>query len=96
MGFYSNSSKKYVAFRLDIPPEYYCKVNDILNEFMDRFNMSEGDVLKLSDLMVAKNREFMENFPDSMENNFFSELIMRRNNGVRAAKDFVDDTLRSY
>ena len=33
---------KYIPFKLKIPIEYYCKVNDILNEFMVRLNSIKG------------------------------------------------------
>lgn len=82
---------KYVVFKLNIPAEYYCKVNDILNEFMDRYSMSESDILKYSILIERKHQEYIENFPESINNNFFDSLVMKRNNGVKAAKDFIDD-----
>lgn len=90
---YFNNRHKYIAFKLNIPAEYYCKVNDILNEFMDKYNMSEGDIMQLAPLIQRKHDEYVEQFPESMNNNFFDELILKRNNGVRAAKDFIDSEL---
>lgn len=95
MSLYSSPSKKYIAFKLAIPTEYYCKVNDILNELMNRFNMSEGDIKSLGYLIDTKNNEFIKNFPDSLGNNFFEDLINKRDNGLKAVKVFIEDTLEN-
>ena len=85
---------KYIPFKLKIPIEYYCKVNDILNEFMVRFNMVEGDIVKLQNIIDIKNKEFIENLPNSLDDNFFIDIIEKRKNGLRSVKILIDDELR--
>lgn len=96
MGRYSNSHYKFTLFDLVIPPEYFSQVTDILNDFMRKYNMSKDDIEKLGPLFKDRNEEYIREFPESMNDNFFDEMILRRNDGVRAAKNFVDDELKEF
>lgn len=96
MGRYSNSHYKFTLFDIVIPPEYFVQVTDILNDIMRKYNMSKEDIEKLGPMFEDKDLEYVGEFPQSMNDNFFDELIMRRNDGIRAAKSFIDEQLKDF
>ena len=96
MGRYSNSHYKFTLFDIVIPPEYFVQVTDILNDIMRKYNMSKEDIEKLGPMFEDKNEEYVGEFPQSMNDNFFDELFMRRNDGIRAAKSFIDEQLKDF
>lgn len=96
MKHYSNSHYRFTLFDLVIPPEYFVGVTDILNEMMRKYNMGKEDIEALGPMFIDKNNEYVENFPENMNDNFFDEIIVRRNDGLRAVKSFIDEELAEF
>lgn len=83
--------KNYTIFdKLAIPAEYFAEVNDILNDIKGRFRMTDDDIMKYSELFESEHEKYIENYPKSIRDNFFADLILKRNNGIRAARDYIE------